>query len=153
MKKWQYVGWSLVHVSYQNWIFTHWTSDSRRLRAIGVSCIWINCRTHPLNWEPEITWGHLIPTMPTSRVTGMYFSVTLRDKVLIRDTSSQSWHTRLRSSPKAHGLHIFVRIQRVHLCRKTKATSIPLGVTRQIPSPSLSLHQEIGDSDGKFSPH
>jgi len=33
----------------------------------------------------------------------------------------------------------FVRIRRVHLCRKTKATSVPFGVTRQIPSPSLSL--------------
>lgn len=32
----------------------------------------------------------------------------------------------------------FVRTQRVHLCRKTKATSIPFGVTRQIPRPSLS---------------
>ena len=61
------------------------------------------------------------------------------DKVLIQDTSSQSWRTCLRSSPKAYELHIFVRIHQVHLCRKTKATCTPFGVTRQMPSPALSL--------------
>lgn len=89
--------------------------------------------------------------MLTSRVTGIHFSVTLGDKVLVQDTSSQSWHTCLRSFPKVYELHIFVCIHQVHLCRKTKATCIPFGVTRQIPSPSLSLHQGTGDSYEEFN--
>lgn len=138
--KWQYIGWSLVYRSFPYWIFTLQNSDSRRLmRFWGLQ----EFTAYQLHVEhvtrgPEITWGHPISTTKTPKVTGMYFSVTLGDKVLIQDTSSQSWHTYLCSSSKVYELHIFVLIQQVHLCRKTKATRTSYGVTKHISSPSFS---------------
>lgn len=68
----------------------------------------------------------------------MYFSVTLRDKVLIQDTSSQSWHTCLRSSPEVYELHIFCSHSTSPFIQENKGYFYSIWGYQTNPTPSLS---------------